>query len=330
MILDCHKTLTADANLHRQGDLVAAKAGIVEAAYAAGIADAIKRANAAAGHPPMSDHTIAEAFMVDWFIVDFILGRHRGPNRPIFTSEVDKLDLTPVEAAVRKRDEVEAGIRAERQLLRTADLDWIDRQFMDGACLENAPPGSAVTFADGTPRPLFHVTPFIEFSQFRPISHFGTAVAVSRHAASFGFADAEEMRVMRVWLDIRRPLRLPDGGTASSLWILREAMRAGVFGAGEVCDILGLEVSGPDDNKLMAFPVDANPPDTVDRLLANALRTHGFDGVVYANSVEGGGDSWINTEEAQVTVDAEWRYHQDLATPGFRLSGDHPAPVVVP
>jgi hypothetical protein len=46
--------------------------------------------------------------------------------------------------------------------------------------------------------------------------------------------------------------------------------------------------------------------------LVDLLRKKGHDGIVYANAVEGAGDSWVIFEADQVTRLAIWRYEPEL------------------
>lgn len=308
MILGCHEDMMAPVDEHRAADLVAADKAIVEAGYACGVHEAVRRANEVSlPHFEMTDKQIADAIMVSWFLSDHVIGRHKRPNKPIFTSEVDKLDLTALETAIAAKTALRAEILAERDKLRRTDTEGIDRAFAE---VISEPPvnrfeESVVRFSSGDLRPVFHVTGNFHFDRFKPISHFGSAVAVSRHAHNIAWRNEEEdVRVIQAWLDIRRPLEVIDGGTMSSLWLIRACRDGGVLTAAEIDFILG--VPGASLSALDGLLEGSHGLRVIEELLAVTLRARGFDGICYENAVEGSGKSWITLHPSQVVIGDIW------------------------
>lgn len=332
MILGCDRTMIDEVERYRADDVQKASDAVVAAAYECGVGDAIKRAHEARGITEITDDVISRSIMSDWFITDFIVGRHKAQNKPIFTEEVDKLDLGPVEAAIAARKAVVAEVRADRQVRRKADHEAIDQHFMAMLPpLERPEPfeRSVVRFSDGRPRPVFHVTPNLEFETFKPMCHFGSAVTVSRHANNSAWRFQEEpVRVIQAYVDIRNPLELPDGGTMSALWILREARKAGILTASELDFVVGVDGAG--SGELEMQPEGGHGLLVVEGLLAIVLAAKGYDGIVYANDVEGGGRSWINFRTDQVAIGEIWFNRFDIELGHYvHDPGYSPAPTFI-
>jgi len=209
MILGCHVIKGVDS--YRQQEIDEAQEEMVRVAYAQGVAEAFKRS-----HPEvMTDATIRRHYMVPWFLHNFVLYPNPEYMRPKFADFMDEVDLAPVRAVAEAAKTLSKSIEVERDIMRRRDDPDLDDFYMEA----EAPPdleGTLVRHADGRPRPVFHVTP-MAFDHFAPMSHFGTALAVSRHAYNMvEMTPHDRFNVLSCWLDVRRPLVLEDGGTMAS------------------------------------------------------------------------------------------------------------------
>lgn len=302
MILGCHEALDEAIAQHRQADLARADQAVVSAAEGCGLTGVYARLM-----PEWDPERVRRAFLRPAEIDMYFATRGRqGTTRSAIEDDLDRLDLAPLTAALAARRALMDEISAQRREMVAADYPRVESAF-DVPC-----PGTLATevrWADGRPRTVFHVTA-AEFDRFKPVSHFGSALAVSRHADRawrYG-RDGEDVRVVAAWLDIKRPLRIADDGQMSVVWMVAAARAAGALTLPEAAAVLGVgagdfDAGGsllPGRIKIEAFEVE--------EAFAAALLDKGWDGLVYANRVEGGGDSWVTLRADQVHVAREWRY----------------------
>lgn len=105
--------------------------------------------------------------------------------------------------------------------------------------------------------------------------HFGSAETAATRVRQ---AEMEDGKTLAVYLRIRNPLRLPDLHTWSPSSVVGALFDAGVISS-EQADEAGL----------------------VDReQVAAWLHAKGYDGIVYSNITEAGGDSWIAMQPEQI------------------------------
>lgn len=134
---------------------------------------------------------------------------------------------------------------------------------------------SVVVDSEGRPAIMFHATDAREdfgvFDRSEDVGyHFGTIEAANERAAR---ALSEGVRVIPVFLAIRRPLRLED---------LYDWEPDNVVGALRRVNIL--------DDRL----IENASGDVIDvEWMRRVLSTAGYDGLVYQNACEGGGDSYV-------------------------------------
>jgi hypothetical protein len=150
---------------------------------------------------------------------------------------------------------------------------------------------SKVVDEQGNPRVMYHATTE-DFDTFRPFSHFGPASAARARLQQWGKTKNEGVRTIPVYLKIENPLRLTDQ-EANGDHILHKAVQQGKYP--ELAKEWGMEPS------------------------TEALKRLGYDGIVYMNEGEGGGDSYIAfypeqvrsaiTKQAGIGVDKRNFYH---------------------
>ena len=166
----------------------------------------------------------------------------------------------------------------------------------DGAKVASSPAfkawfaGSKVVDADGKPRVMYHTTA-ASFSEFKTHndggfgSHFGTLGQANDIAErNPGVAT----NVMPVYLAIKNPIRLPDLGTWQDLDVLKSAK----LDRAEWIKRVQAQSS--------ADPYNWKSPTEIIR---GMLREKGYDGIVYANTFEGGHrgeDSYVAFEPTQI------------------------------
>ena len=145
--------------------------------------------------------------------------------------------------------------------------------------------GSQVVDAAGVPVVVMHGTWF-NFSEFEDSEdigfHFGSSEAANARLKSWQDDDGsgtDGANVMPVYLAITNPLRLPDLHTWDS-----DDVAAALRGAGLITDVEADELAEFNDRVLVA----------------KILKAHGYDGIVYDNKTEGGGDSYIALDSCQV------------------------------
>lgn len=134
---------------------------------------------------------------------------------------------------------------------------------------------SKVVAPDGTPLVVFHGTnkDFSEFDTDRELgSHFGTAEQASRVASFWEAKGKAGTRLIPVHLSIQNPLRLVDHG------------------------IFNRSVVG---QQLVAMGLLTEVPKTM-AAVKQAIIDAGYDGVVYANTREGAGDSYVAFRPEQI------------------------------
>lgn len=149
--------------------------------------------------------------------------------------------------------------------------------------------GSKVVDDTGRPLVVHHGTEK-SFSRFRPLSHFGTDHAASMrldHLRSSG-------RVISAYLSIRNPIHLSDRGFQHT----PEGLLDDLGGSWRFYQ--QMEERGVEDFAMDAIIDGLKRRPSVSRIVA-ALAVHGFDGLVYDNSVEDVGSiSWVIFRPDQV------------------------------
>jgi len=303
MILGCHGRIPDPAATYRRDEYEASERGLVEAARACGVEEAFRKA-----HEGREDLALMLRVVMEPMFLMTVLGGRQRPGRIPTVAEpfLSELDLAAFDHALERRSRLVAEINAELKAMHMAVDEEYERAF---AVAPPEPAGgpTRVRWPDGSPRCVFHAnTTGARFDQFRPLSHFGSAVCVSRHAdkvARYG-RDNLPVQVFAAYLDIQSPLRVKDGGGMSSLWLVDAAREAGALSAAEAEAVLGV----PDASDRVRCMREGHGLEAVESLLGAALRSKGYDGIVYANEVEGGGDSWVILDPAQVVVARTWTY----------------------
>lgn len=112
-------------------------------------------------------------------------------------------------------------------------------------------------------------------------SHFGSLETVKNIPKSTD-KDIEKFKVMEVELDIKNPIRLPDLKHWEEKKIVEELTKKGISVPQRKSQWGGTYYTYDD--------------------IINTLQKHGYDGVIYDNKGEGGGDSYIVFEPEQVKV----------------------------
>ena len=111
-------------------------------------------------------------------------------------------------------------------------------------------------------------------------AHFGT-LEQAHHVAASRLGMGEFVRIIPVWLQLKNPLRLKDVGTFHSDGIALQLEKKGMLPKGE--------------GKRIEKEVDQNwrLRKVYDPMLLEIIKDHGFDGIIYANTQEESGDSYI-------------------------------------
>lgn len=320
MILGCHQAVNTAVEEHRLHEVHAAEDAILEAMEGRPIG-AILQAY------PRADHEIVRKVWSDpWFVETAILNFDHGRGNGKVARALEGIDLSAVRAAVAFKAETVSKVNDERRMMAQADDLSMEQEITDAIelpCPAAVAVRTAARWPDGRPRPLFHVTG-ADFDLFKPLSHFGSATAVSRHAWNkLELPECpDEVRVVAAWLDISRPLRVRDLEGGSSYWLVEAVVEAGALTRQEAALVTGRSEDGIQGR--WWGPAGASLDDAypgVEASLAQALRSKGYDGIVYRNVVEGGGKSWITLDGSQVHPAGEWRYEMDRTCPNdpFRL-----------
>lgn len=138
---------------------------------------------------------------------------------------------------------------------------------------------------------MYHATRF-DFEVFDTTkgdlgAHFGTC-AQANHVAASRLGGCTGVSIIPVWLRIENPLRLKDVGSFHADGIAIQLERKGLIPKGQ--------------GKLITDQCDKDWTlrKHYDPLLLSVIKEAGFDGVVYANSQEGAGDSYIVFESNQI------------------------------
>lgn len=138
---------------------------------------------------------------------------------------------------------------------------------------------------------VYHATAadFEEFDTSRGDlgAHFGT-MDQANHIAASRLGGQEGVRIIPVWLNLKNPLRLKDVGSFHSDGIARQLESKHLLPKGE--------------GKRIEQECDANwrLRKTYDPMLISLIREAGYDGVIYANTQEGTGDSYIAFDSNQI------------------------------
>ena len=160
---------------------------------------------------------------------------------------------------------------------------------------------SKVVDEEGRPKAMYHGTDAEEeFTRFEVTEdvgfHFGPPKTASARLAQIEPSD--HARIIPVYLSIKNPLRLPDLMT---------------WGPGEA--VLALGNAGVLSKRRTRELLDEGYFDEVD--FRRALERKGYDGVVYRNSTEGGGDSYIALRPVQVRFAIGHRATFESKDPGI-------------
>jgi len=143
---------------------------------------------------------------------------------------------------------------------------------------------SKVVDENGKPRVMYHAT-FRDFSEFRTGgelgAHFGTVEQAN------ALADEPGSRLIPVYLSIENPIHLEDKGTFRSEKVVPQLIEKGILPSGaKAADYLA------------ADGIRESADGT--RRLQEAITKVGYDGVVYRNTQEGDGESYIAFKPEQI------------------------------
>jgi len=146
--------------------------------------------------------------------------------------------------------------------------------------------GSKVT------KPVYHATQS-DFNSFDTSlsdlgAHFGNLAQANKIATGMRLGNREGTQIMPVWLSIKNPIRLKDVGSFHADGISVQLERKGILPKGYGKRI-EREIEG--DWKLRK---------KYDPIVIAAIKDAGYDGVVYSNTQEGAGDSYIAFEATQI------------------------------
>lgn len=138
---------------------------------------------------------------------------------------------------------------------------------------------------------VFHATT-VEFDEFDTSrgdlgAHFGNLAQMQHLESRLGMRGGP-MMILPVWLRMERPLRLTDVGSFHADGIATQLERKGLLRKGE-----GKAIAKECD-------VDWRQRKVHDPRLRQIILDAGYDGVVYRNEHEGGGDSWIALDPKQI------------------------------
>lgn len=157
---------------------------------------------------------------------------------------------------------------------------------------------SKVVDEQGAPLVVYHGTQ-ADFGEFRTSglgSHFTGDVGV---ASAFGDA-GHEGRVLPVFLRIKNPLRIEDNGGHhdNAKGVAEELIKSGALPADYLDDAFysRLMADGALGN---SEKFTANNVAEIERM-RSMLEAQGYDGIVYRNTAEGGGDSYIAFRPQQI------------------------------
>ena len=171
---------------------------------------------------------------------------------------------------------------------------------------------SKVVDADGKPLVVYHGTN-ADFKVFRHGDigfHFGpkstSQTRLENQRASKNMTD-KDMNIMSVYLKIKNPLRMPDVGD----WENSDAV-ANRLGDMMVDDQL-------DSDKWEAATANIQGNDQL-KIIRQSLEAMGYDGIVYDNVAEGGGDSYIVFDPTQIKSATGNNGNFDAASPDIRFS----------
>lgn len=144
-------------------------------------------------------------------------------------------------------------------------------------------------------------------------AHFGTEEQANKIAGGMRLDNAEGTQVMPVWLSIKNPLRLKDVGTFHADGIADQLERKGLLPKGE--------------GKRIIKEIDADWKlrKKYDPMLRQIIQDAGYDGVVYANTQEGKGDSYIAFKPEQIKSAIGNRGTFDPNDPDIRMSRAAPS-----
>lgn len=119
-------------------------------------------------------------------------------------------------------------------------------------------------------------------------AHFGTREQADRIATGMRLDNREGTNIMPVWLSIKNPLRLKDVGSFHADGIAPQLEKKGLLPKGE--------------GKRIVKEIDADwrQRKKYDPMMRQIIEAAGYDGVVYANTQEGAGDSWIAFRPEQI------------------------------
>jgi hypothetical protein len=219
----------------------------------------------------------------------------------------------------------------------------IDRGMTRSPAFERWFGKSKVVDTKGQPLVVYHGTKAPRFNVFKQSAnieqqnlgfHFGTkAQALHRFAGAgdeeLGLTDVYYVlgssvlqrtvpafpRIMAFYLSVQNPLRMPDLGGWEPEAVAEELVRQGLSSPSLVKRVGQAYRSGDDTDvgELLATQ-------RAYALLHDELRRLGVDGIVYANKIEGKGDSWMvfRPEQVKSATDNLGTYSPD--DPDFRAN----------
>lgn len=135
-------------------------------------------------------------------------------------------------------------------------------------------------------------------------AHFGNLEQANRVAQQRCGGAAEGARIIAAWLRITNPLRLKDVGSFHSDGIADQLERKGLLPKGE--------------GKRIAKDCDTNWKlrKIYDPKLREIIKDAGYDGVVYSNTQEGAGDSYIVFDAEQIRIESVIVCQEEAPTAG--------------
>lgn len=139
-------------------------------------------------------------------------------------------------------------------------------------------------------------------------AHFGTREQAEQVAGGMRLNNTSGTNVMPVWISLKNPLRLKDVGTFHADGIADQLERKGLLPRGE--------------GKRIIKEIDADWKlrKKYDPIVRKAIQDAGYDGVVYSNTQEGAGDSYIVFEPTQVKSAIGNSGDFDPSNPDIRFS----------
>lgn len=179
---------------------------------------------------------------------------------------------------------------------------------------------SKVVDADGNPLVVYHGTSAInDFNEFRAFSHFGTVNQANDIVSSIRIFSTElsrggEARVIPVYLNIQNPFEMQDKGIEhTAIDYLQE-----LYDAGELSFTRFEELRRDDNNDLI------NDESLLMDRVVDALESRGYDGIVYENTVEGEGKSFVAFSPTQIKSATGNNGNFSSANPDIRFSRNEP------